>query len=98
MLGALLLVCSPVLHPIAARAGHYVAWYPGLDLVVLAETSRGWRVVRRLGHDNIGALGGHLLDGALTVVYERGAGQVAPPHVPAHRHPAPPHTGLRLHR
>lgn len=72
MPAALLLVNAPVLHPIAAAAGQYIAWYPAEDVVVLALEGRRWRIVRRLGFDNAGAIGVQLADGALTCVYVRG--------------------------
>jgi hypothetical protein len=82
MPAALLLVVSPILHPVAARAGEYLAWLPAEDVTVLRRRGAGWRVVRRLGHDNAGAIAGLLADGALTIAYARGAVPM-PPGTPA---------------
>jgi hypothetical protein len=71
-------VLSPIVHPVAAAAGQYIAWYPGQDLVVLRPTRSGYRIKRRLGFDNAGALGMQLENGAITCVYERGSGQRLP--------------------
>jgi hypothetical protein len=63
---ALLVVNSPILHPIAASAGQCIAWYVGVSLVVLRQAAGRWEEVRRLPFDNAGALAPHLIDGALT--------------------------------
>jgi hypothetical protein len=90
---------SPILHPIAAAAGQYIGWYPAEDVVVLARDGPRWRVVRRLGFDNIGAVGVHLADGALTCVYVRGEGSALPAGVSGLPRPAQPRTPpLRLVR
>ena len=60
MLSALLLVHDPILHPIAARPGDVLAWYAATDIAVLRCQRGAWSVVRRLGHDNAGALAGLL--------------------------------------
>jgi len=63
MPAALLLVTSPMLHPIAARAGDVLAWYPAADIAVMRRVSAGrWVTVRALGFDNAGALAGLLAD------------------------------------
>ncbi len=99
MPAALLLVNSPVLHPIAAAAGQYIAWFPAEDLVVLALDGQRWRIVRRLGFDNVGALGVQLEDGALTCVFVRGDGSPLPAGVSGLRRQAPSNTEpLRLVR
>lgn len=96
MPAALFRVVSPVLHPIAAAPGQFLAWYDTRDIAVLQETPKGWQVVRRLGHDNPGALAGLMADEAITCVYQRGAAALPRP-VPALLRPAPLHIApLRL--
>lgn len=78
MPAAVLRVDRPIMHPVPAATGQFIVWYPGQDLVVFARTMRGVRLVRRLGHDNAGALGVQLHDGALTCVFEQGQGAPLP--------------------
>ncbi len=75
---ALLLVMAPILHPIAARLGDLLAWYPGVGINVLRETLGVWQVVRSLPFDNAGALGVLLCDGAITPCAEKDCALVMP--------------------
>lgn len=59
---ALLLVLSPILHPIAARRGDVLAWYPSRSIVAARRVGGRWRALRRLPFDNAGALAGLLAD------------------------------------
>lgn len=99
MPAALLLVVSPILHPIAAAAGQFILWEAGVDLLVLEKTRLGWRIVRRLGYDNGGAMGVHLVDGALSVAYRYDGVSAPPEHLPILPNPTqqarPPLTLLR---
>ena len=65
MPAALLTVLAPILHPIAARAGDVLAWYPARDIAVLRLKGPRWVVVRALGFDNAGALAVLLADDAI---------------------------------
>lgn len=79
MPAALLLVESPILHPIAARAGDVLAWYPAADIAVMRRTAPGqWDTVRTLGFDNAGALAGLLADEAIRPVSAADAARVRP--------------------
>lgn len=62
MAPSLILVVSPILHPIAARPHDLLAWYPATGIAVLRARRGVWRVVRVLPFDNAGALGGLLAD------------------------------------
>jgi hypothetical protein len=66
MPAALARVLSPLLHPIAARSGDVIAWYPARDIAVARRVCGSWVCVRRLGHDNAGALAGLLADGIIS--------------------------------
>lgn len=81
-----MLVTAPILHPIAAASGHYVAWYPGRSIAVLREVDGAWQTVRRLPFDNAGALAAHLIDGTLTPFSVEDFARV--------RHLLPPHVVL----
>jgi hypothetical protein len=65
MPAALILVLSPILHPIAARAGDVLAWYPARSIVALRNVNGRWRAIRRLPFDNAGALAGLMADEAI---------------------------------
>lgn len=73
MASALFFVVDPILHPLRAKPGQYVAWVPTQDVVVMERHADCWRVVRRLGFDNAGAIGSLHCDGALILVYHRGS-------------------------
>jgi hypothetical protein len=60
-----MLVNAPILHPIAARAGDVLAWYPARRIAVLRDDGRTCLVVRALPFDNAGALAGLLADGII---------------------------------
>ena len=62
MPAALAIVNSPILHPVAARAGDVLAWFPARTIEVWRHEAAGWRLVRSLPHDNSGALAGLLAD------------------------------------
>jgi hypothetical protein len=62
MPAALLLVTSPILHPVPAAAGNVLAWFVADRLEVWARRGGAWAVVRVLPHDNAGALAGLLAD------------------------------------
>ena len=93
MSAALIRVVSPILHPIAARAGDVLAWHPARCIRVLRDDGRRCRVVRELPHDNAGALAGLLADevivplddaeAALLARYLRAAGWTRLPRVVA---------------
>lgn len=61
----LAVVVSPILHPLAARKGDLLAWYPAETIEVLRRVRGRWVIVRGLGFDNAGALAGLLADGAI---------------------------------
>jgi hypothetical protein len=92
-------VVSPILHPIAAKAGHALAWFPGVSIVVLRETPAGWEAVRRLPFDNAGALAGLMADGAIAPFSDAQAAvirQLLPRYVqPRPAQPTPARTGER---
>ncbi len=73
-----MVVNAPILHPIAASAGHCLAWYVGVSIAVLREAHGTWQVVRRLPFDNAGALAGHLIDGTLTPFSDEDADRLLP--------------------
>lgn len=62
MPAALLVVLHPIMHPIAARAGDVLAWYPSRGIRVLRDAGTTCTVVRTLPFDNAGALAGLLAD------------------------------------
>jgi hypothetical protein len=66
MPAALLLVNDPIMHPIAARSGDLLAWYPDITIEVLRRGRGQWVVIRGLGVDNKGALAGLLADGVIS--------------------------------
>jgi hypothetical protein len=68
MPAALLLVTSPILHPVPAAAGNVLAWFVADRIEVWARRAGGWDVVRTLPHDNAGALAGLLADDIITPV------------------------------
>lgn len=78
MPAALLLVNDPILHPIAARAGDLLAWYPAVGINALRQVRGTWHVMRSLPFDNAGALAGLLADGAITPYAEQDAVQALP--------------------
>lgn len=75
---ALLLVKSPVIHPIAARPGDLLAWYPTKGINVMREKHGQWHMVRSLPFDNAGALGVLLCDETVTPFSEQDAAIVRP--------------------
>jgi hypothetical protein len=98
MTGALFLVNDPVLHPIRAARGEYLAWLPARDIVVLRRGRTQWTVVRRLGFDNAGALGALEADGLISCAYERGGVSLPVQLPPLPRLTLPPAAPLRLVR
>lgn len=85
-----MLVNAPILHPIAARAGDVLAWYPATDIAVARLVHGRWVCVRRLGFDNAGALAGLLADDVIAPLSDADAAllrhQLAAPSRPESRH------------
>ena len=73
MTQALFRVNAPIVHPIAADHGQYLAWYQGRDVVVMRRDSPAWTVVRRLDCDSAEAVCALHVQGVLTLVYVCGA-------------------------
>lgn len=65
MLTGLLIVVDPILHPVPARSGDILAWYAARGITVFRRVGSVWRVVRKLSHDNAGALAALMADGAI---------------------------------
>lgn len=73
MTQALFRVNAPIVHPIVADDGQYLAWYQGRDVVVMCRDAPAWTVVRRLDADSAEAVCALHLQGVLTLVYVCGA-------------------------
>ena len=98
MPAALAIVNSPILHPVAARAGDVLAWFPARTIEVWRHEASGWRLVRSLPHDNSGALAGLLADEIIAPVSAEHSARLHGWMAVASAVPAPGDQGLRVVR